>query len=91
METRGHHVGRTKDSACGNLSERKYSSNVSILTELVTDLNAEKDSVSFVNLCGFSYEIAKRAIFTFPLRVLAKLPYVCVCMFMCFIRLDHVP
>ncbi len=88
-------MGRTKDAAYGNLSERKYSSNVSILTELVIDLNAEKGSVSFVILCGFSYEIAKRAIFNLPLRVLAKLPkkmcmYVRV-LFMCFISLDHVP
>ncbi len=81
-------MGRTKDSACGNLSERKYSSNVSILNKLVIDLNAEKGSVSFVILCGFSYEIAKRAIFNLPLRVLTPV-CMCVCMFMCFSRLDH--
>ncbi len=43
-----HTWDETKDSAFGNLSEHKYSSNVFILTELVIDLNAEKGRVSFM-------------------------------------------
>ncbi len=60
------------------------SNKVSILTELVIDLNAKKGQCLFHDLPGgFSYEIAKRAIFNLPLRVLAKLPYVCLCVLVC--------
>ncbi len=46
----------------GKLCMNASNSNLSfILTELVIDLNAEKGDISFVILCGFSYEIAKSA------------------------------
>ncbi len=78
---------RDKRFACRNLSERKYTSNVFILTELVIDLNAEKDDISFVILCGFSYEIAKSATLTLLLTLNCRAMNVCVCyvLSMCFV------
>ncbi len=83
VETQEHHVERDKRFACGNLSERKYTSNVFILTELVIDLNAEKGDISFVILCGFSYEIAKCATLTLLLTLNRRALNVCVYVMCC--------
>ncbi len=72
VKTRSNHVER-------NLSERKYSNKVSILTELVNRFGRRKEQHLFRDLpCGFSHEIAKSAILPFMLTLLARPQNVCV-------------